>query len=346
LEINYERRDKLMNIEERFRAIAHYATANGFGAGFPNFHQADHGQGVVYGVAFLRPEHVVMQDVFVRDLGNPETIEDRFRAIAHYATANGFGAGFPNFHQADHGQGVVYGVAFLRPEHVVMQDVLVSELGNPGTIEERFRAIAHYATANGFGAGFPNFHQADHGQGVVYGVAFLRPEHVVMQDVFVRDITPPLGFPISAEQEDGLGNSRKMRTKFTISNTGRITALTKTSTKEALKGFHGTVVILLTDDKGNILHESRPHTYGVDGEALPGNSKREEYWSEEFPIEIVEKIGGYVVFHFVDPDSTIEATLEKFNRILDGLVDANRKIREIYTSWQQETALVPEAVHQ
>ena len=152
----------------------------------------------------------------------------------------------------------------------------------------------------------------------------------------------PLRFPISAEKEDRLGNSRKMRTKFTVSNTGRITALTKTRTREAARGFHGTVIILLTDEEGNRLHESNPHTYGVDGEAIPGgNSNREEFWSEDFPQEIVEKIRGYEVIHFKDPNSTIEATLAEFNRILDGFVDANGKIREIYTSWQQETALVP-----
>ncbi|MBU3186893.1 hypothetical protein [Clostridium estertheticum] len=152
----------------------------------------------------------------------------------------------------------------------------------------------------------------------------------------------PLRFPISAEQEDGLGNDRKMRTKFTVSNTGRINALTKTRTKDKLEGFHGTVILLLTDQEGNILYESKPHTYGVNGTLVPGSpSKREEHWSEEFPQEIVEKIGGYVVLHFVDPNSTIMATLEKFNKILDELVDANRKIKEIYTSWQSETALVP-----
>ncbi|MGM1416295.1 hypothetical protein ACS2BX_25630, partial [Bacillus cereus group sp. BceL300] len=61
------------------------------------------------------------------------------------------------------------------------------------------RAIANYASANGFGAGFPNFHQADHGNGLVYGVAFLRPEHVVMQDV-LRDILEPTPPPPPKEK--------------------------------------------------------------------------------------------------------------------------------------------------
>jgi hypothetical protein len=197
-----------------------------------------------------------------------------------------------------------------------------------------------------YGEGRALWHSHTHGNPGAYlvlqddrSVVIYNPEGRPLWDT--KTPTRPFRFPISAEQEDGLGNDRKMRTKFTVSNTGRINALTKTRTKDELSGFHGTVILLLTDQERNILYESKPHTYGVNGTIVPGApSKREEPWSEEFPIEIVEKIGGYRVIHFVDPHGTIEDTLRQFNRILDELVDANRKIREIYTSWQEETALV------
>ncbi|WP_199615885.1 fascin domain-containing protein [Paenibacillus alkalitolerans] len=151
-------------------------------------------------------------------------------------------------------------------------------------------------------------------------------------------------FPISGQQEDKLGNSRKMRTRITISDTGRIDAVTKTRTKEALRGFHGTVVVLLTDEEGNILYESKPHTYGVNGEAVLGSpSEREEPWSEEFPREILGQLAGYKIIHFVDPKRTLEDTLSEFNRILDQLVSANRKIRDISREWEEQEQPVPQA---
>ena len=43
----------------------------------------------------------------------------------------GFFAGFPNFHEADYGDGVVYGTILLRDTEAEWRDVLRSDLGNP-----------------------------------------------------------------------------------------------------------------------------------------------------------------------------------------------------------------------
>lgn len=107
-------------------------------------------------------------------LKSPSNNEARFRAINDWARKNGYAAGFPNFHQANYGQGIVYGTILLKDGTVEARDVSASELGNPSDNEARFRAINDWATKNGYAAGFPNFHQADYGQGVVYGTILIK----------------------------------------------------------------------------------------------------------------------------------------------------------------------------
>ena len=109
-------------------------------------------------------------------------MEERFRNIYEYAIENGYGAGFPNFHQAEYPDlGLVYGTVFIKPEAIVGPvHVPSSELGNPSNYEERFRAIYDYAIRNGYGGGFPNFHQAEYPNlGLVYGTVFIKPEAIV-----------------------------------------------------------------------------------------------------------------------------------------------------------------------
>ncbi len=112
-------------------------------------------------------------DIPISQLGTPSSFEARFRAVHDWATRNGYVAGFPNFHQADYGQGVVYGTILFK-EGVEWRDIPASELGNPANNEARFRAVHDWATRNGYVAGFPNFHQADYGQGVVYGTILIK----------------------------------------------------------------------------------------------------------------------------------------------------------------------------
>jgi hypothetical protein len=112
-------------------------------------------------------------DIPISQLGTPGSFDARFRAVNDWAVRNGYAAAFPNFHQADYGRGVVYGTILLK-QGVEKRDIPASELGNPANNEARFRAVHDWATRNGYVAGFPNFHQADYGQGVVYGTILLK----------------------------------------------------------------------------------------------------------------------------------------------------------------------------
>ena len=53
---------------------------------------------------------------------------------------------------------------------------MAGELGNPPRhdVGARFRAINDWAGTNGYFAGYPNFHEADYGQGTVYGTILLK----------------------------------------------------------------------------------------------------------------------------------------------------------------------------
>lgn len=169
----------------RFRQVNDYANVHGFVGGFPNFHQADYGCGTVFGTILVRDGE--WKDIRASDLGNPPGGDwgARFRATNDWAARNGYVGGFPNFHQADYGNGLVYGTLLLRSGAAEWRDVRASDLGHPpgDDIGARFRATNDYATRNGFAAGFPNFHQADYGSGLVYGTVLLRQGAVEWRDV-------------------------------------------------------------------------------------------------------------------------------------------------------------------
>ena len=104
----------------------------GYFAGFPNFHEADYGQGLVGGV------HLLTSAVrrVARRAREPPTasITSRmclrlFRGAATYAGPMGYPGAFPNCHQQDHGAGVVYGTILMKPGTVEWRDVLRSDLG-------------------------------------------------------------------------------------------------------------------------------------------------------------------------------------------------------------------------
>jgi hypothetical protein len=185
----------MTDIGDRFRQVSNYALTQGFVGGFPNFHQADYGKGLVYGTVFLRSGFATWRDVPATTLGNPPggDVGARFRATQSYANNNGIVGGFPNFHQADYGHGLVYGTFLLGNNAAEWRDVPATALGNPpgGDVEARFRATNDYAARTGFAAGFPNFHQADYGHGLVYGTILLRRAAVEWRDVPAIVLNPP-----------------------------------------------------------------------------------------------------------------------------------------------------------
>jgi hypothetical protein len=180
--------------DERFRRVHDYAIDHGYFVGFPNFHEADYGQGVVGGVHLLRDTVAEWRDV-LRDTYGVYHIEDvpaLFRAANDYAAANGFAAAFPNCHQADHGQGVVYGTILIKPNVMTWRDVPRATLGDPDINDVRamMTAAADYAAANSFAAAFPTFHQAVVNGQVVYGIVLFPPGTAEWRDVPLEDLQP------------------------------------------------------------------------------------------------------------------------------------------------------------
>lgn len=107
-------------------------------------------------------------------------------------------------------------------------------------------------------------------------------------------------YPLKGYQHTELGNHRRMETSITISDTGRIDGITKTWTSKKYKGFTGSVIVFLTDAEGNIHHATEPHSYGVNGTAV-GEHKRNEPWSENISIDVLNNISGYAIHHAHTP---------------------------------------------
>ena len=213
----------------RFTHVHDYAVLNGFVGGFPNFHEADWGGGLVFGSILLHSGSAEWRDIFASDLGNPASFEDRFRAVNDYASANGFASGYPTFHEADYGQGTVYGCILISGDAVEWRDVPVTELGLPsGGIAPRFQAVHDYAYNNGFVGGFPNFHEADYGQGTVYGCLLLKGPAAEWRDIPVRDFcgtTQRLNDAAAAAQSVPLAMRTRQTERVTVQmrNTGTAT---------------------------------------------------------------------------------------------------------------------------
>ncbi|MEM9487422.1 MAG: hypothetical protein AAGA83_27460, partial [Cyanobacteria bacterium P01_F01_bin.116] len=87
----------------------------------------------------------------------------------------GYAAGFPSFHEKTIQGQKIYGAQLLKAAAVEWRDVPATEIGGFSDTAARFRNVYDYAHKNGFVGGFPNFHQANYGQGVVYGTLLLKP---------------------------------------------------------------------------------------------------------------------------------------------------------------------------
>ncbi len=171
----------------KFVGVNNYAWANNLVGSFPNFHHADYGDGEVNGVIILNSSAAEWRDVPAVELGDPpaDDMPARFRATNDWASSRGFAGGFPNFHEADYGNGTVYGTILLKSDAVEWRDVPATELGDPPDrdIAARFTATNDWAASHGFVGGFPNFHEADYGNGRVYGTILLKPGKAQWADV-------------------------------------------------------------------------------------------------------------------------------------------------------------------
>lgn len=163
------------NFEGRFRSVNDWGTNRGYVSCYPNFHQGRSSSGDVLGAVCLRRSGIASQDLFAVDLENPKSSDARFRSVANWVTQQGLGvAGYPNFHALDRGKGLLYGSVVFQSDAVDVKDIPTEELGYPSSSEQRFRAIANWATRRGYVGGFPTFHQANYGQGDVFGAVLIK----------------------------------------------------------------------------------------------------------------------------------------------------------------------------
>lgn len=160
--------------DRRFREAHDYAKWHGMATAWPNFHQADYGDGLVCGTFFLPGEAVEWRDVPAAEYGtnNRSDVPAMFRGANDYAASHGFSAGLPNFHEADYGSGSVFGTFLVRAGRNDFRDVPAAELGvwDRTDAPAMLRAANDYAASQGYSAAFPTFHEADYGSGLVFGM--------------------------------------------------------------------------------------------------------------------------------------------------------------------------------
>jgi hypothetical protein len=172
--------------EERIRAVNNWASGQGYVSGFPNFHEADYG--TEFGTVLLKAEAADWRDISAAELNFPPSFDSRFRAVNDWASAHSYIGGFPNFHEANYGSGTVYGCVLIKRAAADWRDVPAAELGNPTSPEDRIRAVNDWAVRNGYVSGFPNFHEADYGNGTVYGCILLKHEAADWRDLRAAEL--------------------------------------------------------------------------------------------------------------------------------------------------------------
>ncbi|MGI0480364.1 hypothetical protein ACN4EE_06195 [Geminocystis sp. CENA526] len=188
MEVSKANAQDYRTIEGRFRQVNDWGTRNGYVSCFPNFHQANYGRGVVFGAICLKGGGIKSESLYAVDLGYPQSHDQRFRAVNDWAGKNRWATGYPNFHQLDRGKGLFYGAILFPADAVVRMDIPAQELGFPNSSEERFRAINNWATRRGYAGAFPNFHQADYGQGVVFGAVLIKKQYGRSVDIPVSQL--------------------------------------------------------------------------------------------------------------------------------------------------------------
>jgi len=178
----------MANEDRSFREVFSYAQTRGFGTGFPNFHQADYGLGVVHGTVLIGEPYYELRFVPIADFGtvNVTNVPGMMQAATRYAGAQSLGGAFPTFYRTPQADGEYVPLIALPSASVVAQRVSGDDLGNPDStnVGAMFRAVAGYADTNGYPAGFPTFDLSTDQQGrIQFGVCLLRPEAAWTRDV-------------------------------------------------------------------------------------------------------------------------------------------------------------------
>jgi hypothetical protein len=124
--------------------------------------------------------------------------------------------------------------------------------------------------------------------------------------------------PKTAERSDNIsGTGGSMHTKVEIADSGQITGTTRTWTRVNLRGFTGSVcVVVFTPDRNGWV--SKVYSYGVDGDWI-GRSDRTEVWQENMPVEIASRADRVAIVHNWDPrvDSVLKSILDGARQVAD-----------------------------
>jgi hypothetical protein len=176
-------------IKQRFRAISDWCVARGVHrAGWPNFHRANYGddRGDVYGHFLLQESVAEWRDVASAEYDTTD-LRRCFTSAFDYAVRHGYQHGFPNFHEAGFGQGLVYGTFLVPVGKCEFRDVPAKELAltDPAgaSMDAWFRGAGDYAVRNAFAAGMPTGHYADNGDGPMCGIVLFPSGNADWADI-------------------------------------------------------------------------------------------------------------------------------------------------------------------
>jgi hypothetical protein len=174
---------------EQFRRdVQDYCVARGHMSGFPTFEDQTIPHVDLTSLVMVRQSSgAFFRDIPKSDLGvELESNDALYRAVCDWAVAHNLDGGFPTCHQADYGNGVVYGAILFPKGSIAWTDVPRAEF--PGTpprwnLVGMFRGAQVAARNRGYAAGIPTFHEADYGSGLVYGVQLLPAANVEIRAV-------------------------------------------------------------------------------------------------------------------------------------------------------------------
>ncbi len=117
-----------------------------------------------------------------------------------------------------------------------------------------------------------------------------------------RSSTPPASpiiFPIKGSWHDDVAGGH-MQTDFTLDADGKLNGVTRWWTNQKLKGFTGSITVVLTDGNKRPLWATAPKTHAVDGEWI-GDDDRHENWDTTVPSGIIGQVRGYAILHQHNP---------------------------------------------
>jgi len=125
-------------------------------------------------------------------------------------------------------------------------------------------------------------------------------------------------FPIQMENKDKVGGGDYMETNVKLSNTGLLTAKTKTWTTACADGFTGGVRVILMKKDGNELYITKLRKYGVNGTCVPSApSSRNESWDETIPLDKIKETAKLAIVHIKKPTDRVDEFLARAKEVAE-----------------------------